>query len=104
MSNIKILFIIGVMALVTYIPRVIPLAIFRKKIKNKFIQSFLLYMPYGVLAAMVFPDILYSTANLTSAICGMIVALLLAYKNLGLLPVALGATFSVFIVESFFSL
>jgi len=104
MSSIKILFIIIVMALVTYIPRVIPLAIFRKKIKNKFIQSFLLYMPYGVLAAMVFPDILYSTANLTSAIFGMIVALLLAYKNLGLLPVALGATFSVFIVERIFSL
>lgn len=104
MSSIKILFIIIVMALVTYIPRVIPLAIFRKKIKNKFIQSFLLYMPYGVLAAMVFPDILYSTDNLTSAIFGMIVALLLAYKNLGLLPVALGATFSVFIVERIFSL
>lgn len=104
MSNTRVLFIIIVMALVTYIPRVVPLAIFRKKIKNKFIQSFLLYMPYGVLAAMVFPDILYSTASLISAICGMIVALLLAYKNLGLLPVALGATLSVFIVEKIFTL
>lgn len=99
MDYTKLLIIIFVMALVTYIPRVIPLALFRKKIKNKFIQSFLLYMPYGVLAAMTFPDIFYSTANMISAICGTIVALILAYKNLGLLPVALGATVTVFIVE-----
>lgn len=104
MSDIKLLCIIFTMALVTYIPRVLPLAIFRKKIKNKFIQSFLLYMPYGVLAAMVFPDILYSTSSLISAICGMIIALLLAYKNLGLLPVALGATAVVFIIEKIFIL
>lgn len=102
MSDIKLLFIIFTMALVTYIPRVLPLAIFRKKIKNKFIQSFLLYMPYGVLAAMVFPDILYSTSSLVSSICGMVVALLLAYKNLGLLPVALGATGTVFVIERIF--
>lgn len=104
MSDIKLLCIIFTMALVTYIPRVLPLAIFRKKIKNKFIQSFLLYMPYGVLAAMIFPDILYSTSSLISAICGMIIALLLAYKNLGLLPVALGATAVVFIIEKVFIL
>lgn len=104
MSDIKLLCIIFTMALVTYIPRVLPLAIFRKKIKNKFIQSFLLYMPYGVLAAMIFPDILYSTSSLISAICGMIIALLLAYKNLGLLPVALGATAVVFIIEKIFIL
>lgn len=104
MSDIKLLCIIFTMALVTYIPRVLPLAIFRKKIKNKFIKSFLLYMPYGVLAAMIFPDILYSTSSLISAICGMIIALLLAYKNLGLLPVALGATAVVFIIEKIFIL
>lgn len=104
MSDIKLLCIIFTMALVTYIPRVLPLAIFRKKIKNKFIKSFLLYIPYGVLAAMIFPDILYSTSSLISAICGMIIALLLAYKNLGLLPVALGATAVVFIIEKIFIL
>lgn len=87
------------MALVTYLPRVIPLAIFRNKIKNRFLKSFLLYMPYGILAAMTFPDIFYSTTNLISSACGAIIALILAYKNLGLLPVALGATLTVFIVE-----
>jgi branched-subunit amino acid transport protein len=95
----KLLLIIFIMAAVTYIPRVIPLVIFRKKIKNKFVQSFLLYIPYGILAAMTFPSILYSTQNIVSAICACVVALILAYKNLGLLPVALGATATVFIVE-----
>ena len=95
----RILLVIFVMALVTYLPRVIPLAIFRKKIKNKYIQSFLMYMPYGVLAAMVFPDIFTSTSSLISAICGALAALILAYRKLGLLPVALGATAVVFLTE-----
>lgn len=87
------------MAAVTYIPRVLPIILFRNKIKNTFVQSFLLYIPYGILAAMTFPDIFYSTQNFVSAICGCIVAMILAYKNLGLLPVALGTTVTVFIVE-----
>lgn len=97
--NHRLLIAISLMAVVTYLPRVLPLALVRKKIKNRFVQSFLLYMPYGVLAAMVFPDILTSTANLISALCGMATALVLAYKNKGLLPVALSATAVVFVVE-----
>ena len=90
---------IVVMAAVTYLPRVIPLAVFRKKIKNRYIQSFLMYMPYGVLAAMVFPDVFTSTASLVSAILGTIAALILSYKNLGLLPVALCSVGTVFVCE-----
>lgn len=90
---------VGIMAAVTYLPRVIPLAIFRRKIKNNFIQSFLMYMPYGVLAAMVFPAILTSTAGVVSALCGLAVALALSYRDVGLMPVALGATATVFVVE-----
>ncbi|WP_040195891.1 AzlD domain-containing protein [Candidatus Soleaferrea massiliensis] len=95
----RILLVILIMALVTYLPRVIPLAVFRKKIKNPYIQSFLVYMPYGVLAAMVFPDIFTSTACLVSAIAGTVVALILAWRKLGLLIVALGATGTVFLTE-----
>lgn len=50
---------IGLMALVTYLPRVLPLILFRKRIENKFFQSLLLYMPYAILAAMVFPDVFF---------------------------------------------
>ncbi len=99
MNYSKILLMIGIMALVTYLPRVLPLAIFRKKIQNRFIQSFLIYMPYGVLAAMVFPEVLFSTQNLVSALCGAATAFFLSYKKWSLLPVAIGATVVVFAVE-----
>jgi len=88
-----------VMALVTYLPRMLPLVVFRKKIRNRFVRSFLTYIPYGVLAAMVFPAVLYSTSHLFSALAGMLTALLLSYKNQGLLMVALGATAAVFLAE-----
>ena len=61
MSTTKLLLFILLTALVSYLPRMIPLAIFRKRIKNKYVQSFLSYMPYAVLGAMTFPEILYST-------------------------------------------
>ena len=51
------------------------------------------------LAAMVFPDVLASTASLISAIAGTVVALALSYKNLGLLPVALCSVAAVFVCE-----
>ena len=99
MNSVKITLAIGIMAFVSYLPRVIPLAVFRKRIQNQFVQSFLIYMHYGILAAMVFPEIFYSTEALISGILGAITALILAYKRLSLLPVALGATAVVFITE-----
>lgn len=86
-------------AAVTYLPRVLPFILFQKKIKNPFIKSFLSYMPYGMLAAMIFPAIFTSTGNLYSAIAGLLAALLLSCKKLGLLPVACGAVLAVFLVE-----
>ena len=99
MNYTRILICVLIMALVTYIPRMLPLAIFKKKIKNRFIRSFLAYVPYAVLAAMTFPEILYCTANMYAAVAGLLVALFLAYKNKGLLTVALGSTAAVFVVE-----
>ena len=70
---------IAVMALVTYLIRVIPFALFRKKIKSRLLQSFLYYVPYAVLSAMTIPAIFYSTGNMTTALVGTAVALALAY-------------------------
>ena len=61
------------MALVTYIPRVLPVTIFRKQIRSKFIRSFLDYTPYAVLGALTFPDVFTSTGHLYSAVGGTIV-------------------------------
>ena len=90
---------IAVMALVTYLIRMLPLVIFRKKIENRFIRSFLYYIPYAVLAAMTFPAVFSSTGCVWSAVAGLIVALLLAFFEKGLLTVALSSCVAVFVIE-----
>lgn len=82
---------IAVMAGVTYLIRMIPFTLFKKKIKLRFIQSVLYYIPYAVLSAMTFPAIFYSTSDKTTAIVGTIIAVLLAYFKLPLTVVALSA-------------
>ncbi len=106
MNYPRILLCIFIMALITYLLRMLPIAVFRKKIQNRFFQSFLAYIPYAVLAAMTFPEVLYSTssgemtaASFLTALCGFLVALILAYRGKGLLTVALGAVATVFLVE-----
>ena len=85
-----------VMAGVTYLIRMLPLAL---EITNPFIKSFLFYVPYACLAAMTFPAILSATASVISAVVGFVVALIAAYKEKSLLTVALLACGAVFIVE-----
>ena len=70
-----------VMAGVTYLIRMLPLALAKKEITNPFIKSFLFYVPYACLAAMTFPAILSATASVISAVVGFVVALIAAYKR-----------------------
>ena len=95
----RMLAAIAVMAVVTYLPRMLPMVLFRRRITQPFLQSFLYYVPYAVLAAMTFPEVLYSTANMLSAVAGLIVALLLAYRGRGLLTVSLSTCGAVFLCE-----
>lgn len=99
MSGMTLFLYIFVMAGVTYLVRMLPLVIFKKKIENRFIRSFLYYIPYAVLAAMTFPAILDSTSSTLSAAAGLLIAFITAYFELGLLPVALLSCLSVFICE-----
>lgn len=88
-----------VMALVTYLIRVLPLTLIRKEIKNVYIRSFLYYVPYVTLAVMVFPAILDSTASQLSGLIGFIVAVILAYSGRSLITVSIFACVSVYVVE-----
>lgn len=88
-----------VMAGVTYLIRMLPLALSKKEITSPFVKSFLYYVPYACLAAMTFPAILFSTASIVSAAIGFGVALIAAYKEKSLLTVALIACGAVFVVE-----
>ncbi len=87
------------MALVTYIPRVLPVTVFRKKIRSPFWRSFLDYTPYAVLGALTFPEIFASTGHYISAAAGTITAIALGYFRRSLVIVAVAAIAVVYIVE-----
>ena len=92
---------IFVMALVTYLIRMIPFTLFRKKIRSRFFRSFLYYIPFTVLAAMTIPEIFYSTGDIITATVGTAVAVILSYLNLPLIAVALAAAAAAFIAGLF---
>lgn len=83
----------------TYLIRVIPFVLVRKKIQNKYINSFLYYIPYTVLAAMTFPASLYVTGNVISGIVALAVAAIFSLKEKSLTTVAVVSCLSVLIVE-----
>lgn len=95
----KVYLYIFIMALVTYLVRMLPLVLFRKKIESRFIKSFLYYVPYAVLGAMTLPDILSSTGSIYSALLGLGAAVILAFREKGLLTVALCSCGVVFVAE-----
>ena len=86
-----------VMAGVTYLIRMLPFTLFRKKIKSKFFKSVLYYIPYAVLSAMTFPAIFYSTDSVVSAAVGTVIAGVLAYFKVPLVVVALAACAGAFV-------
>ena len=87
------------MALTTYLIRVLPMTIFRKPIKSRFLRSFLYYVPYCCLTAMTVPSILSSTASILSGAAALVVAVILAYRGKSLIVVALSSSAAVLIVE-----
>lgn len=89
------------MALVTYLIRVIPLTVFHERIENRYLRSFLYYVPYTCLTAMTFPAILYATGNLKSALAGVAAAVVLAFYKKSLVTVAAAACLAVFVTELF---
>lgn len=99
MSNKYVFMAIAAMAITTYIVRMLPMAIFRNKIENRWIKSFLYYVPYAVLSAMTFPAVFTSTGSVLGASLGCVVAIILAYFNKGLLTVAIGAAVMAFVVQ-----
>ncbi len=90
---------LAVMAGVTYLIRMLPLVLVKKKVENGFIRSFLFYVPYAVLGAMTVPAVFYATDSVFSAAAGLGVALVLALCKKGLLTVAVGATLVVYLWE-----
>lgn len=99
--NNRIFMYILVMAVVTYLIRVLPLTLIRREIKSPFIRAFLYYVPYVTLAVMTFPAILTATESIWSGAAALILAAFLAYKGKSLFFVSLAACGAVFLIELF---
>ena len=101
MNNFQFFTYLLVLAGSTYLIRVIPFVAIKAKINNKLIRSFLYYIPYAVLTAMTLPAAFYATRSVVSALVGIAVAIILAYKNKSLTVVAIFACLAVYITELF---
>ncbi len=84
---------------VTYLVRMLPLVLVKKPIKNTFILSFLHYIPYAVLTVMTVPAVFFATSSWISAAVGVLIAVLLAYRERGLMIVAFGSCAGVLLTE-----
>ncbi len=98
-KTVCMILLVLTMAIVTYLIRLLPMLIFKRKIKSTFINSLLYYIPYAVLSAMTFPFILYSSGNVISASIGTAVALVASFTKRSLVTVAILASVAVLLTE-----
>ena len=92
---------IAVMAAVSYMIRVLPLTLIRKPIRNRFLQSFLYYVPYVTLAVMTFPAIIHATQTPISGAVALVFGAAAAWLGAGLFPVSVLCCALVFVIELF---
>lgn len=92
---------IAVMAAVSYAIRVLPLTLIRKPVRNRFLQSFLYYVPYVTLAVMTFPAIIHATQTPISGAVALVVGAAAAWLGAGLFPVSVLCCALVFVIELF---
>lgn len=99
MTHTTFFIYLAIMVISTYLIRAIPFVLVKNQIQNKFIRSFLYYIPYAVLTAMTIPAIFTATESIISAAIGFVVAVLLAIKGKNLTVVALVSCAAVYVVE-----
>lgn len=92
---------IAIMAAVTYAIRVLPLTLIRKQIKNRFLRSFLYYVPYVTLAVMTFPAIVDATQSPVAGAAALVLGVIAAWLGAGLFPVSVLCCMTVLILELF---
>ena len=98
MQRSNILYI-AIMAATTLAIRILPLTLIRKQIKNKFLKSFLYYVPYVTLAVMTFPAIMEATQSPIAGVAALFVGILAAWLGAGLFPVSVLCCVMVFVLE-----
>ena len=90
---------IAVMSIVSFLVRVLPLTLIRKQIENRFLRSFLYYVPYVTLAVMTFPAMVEATQAPLAGILALAVGVVLAFAGAGLFPVSIACCLTAFLAE-----
>lgn len=90
-----------IVAVTSYLIRVLPLTLIRKPIKNRFIRSFLYYVPYVTLSVMTFPAIVEATSSPIAGALALAVGILIAWRGFGLFPVAIACCIVAYVAELF---
>ncbi len=90
---------IAIMFGVSYLLRVLPLTLIRKPITNRFVRSFLYYVPYVTLSVMTFPAIIHATEVPFAGLMALVVGIFAAWKGVSLLGVSVGCCAVVFVLE-----
>lgn len=99
MSREEMVLLVIFMAIVTYIPRMLPIVLFKDAKLPHFWRAFFSYIPYAALASLIFPGIIYSTGNIYSAVFGGIVSLILAYYRLNVIIVVFGGIIGAYLAQ-----
>ena len=79
---------IAIMAGVSFLIRTLPLTLIRKPITNRFLRSFLFYVPYVTLAVMTFPAIVQATQSPIAGALALVLGMALAFNGASLFTVA----------------
>lgn len=98
----RLLLIIFLMAIVTYLPRLIPITLLTDKKLSPFVRTFLHYIPFAALGALIFPQVIYSTGNIKSSIVGCIISVVCAFFKLNVIIVVFGGIIGVWAFEMLF--
>ena len=99
--RVEVFLYILVMAAVTYLIRMLPLTLIRRPIRNRFLRSFLFYVPYVTLAVMTFPSILHTTSSPIAGLAALVLGIAAAWLGANLFQVAIGCCAIVLILEFF---
>jgi len=99
MKDTSIWLYLLIMAVTTNLIRILPVTLIRKKITNRFLRSFLYYIPYVTLAVMTFPAIMEATASPLAGLLAMLLGIAAAWLGLGLFPVSLICCATVLLFE-----
>ena len=88
MDRHNIIICILLAIITTNMIRVIPMLLIKGQINNRFLRSFLYYVPYVTFAVMTFPSIIQTTMSPISGLVALIVGIVAAWRRMGLFPVA----------------